>query len=151
MKVMCEIAALDEITRILGFVPRKIKVSPGGILMKTKIGVATVALVIAAIISGCAHGGRDYDQNAVKSFQIGVTTKQQVFDALGAPASVTQIDNKTIWSYAYVASNAFSGTKMQAFTAMFDENGIMTSKTIHNSGAGTDGGGVDTGMTPTPK
>ena len=105
------------------------------------------ALMVLAVITGCAHGGREYDQNAIKSFQIGITTKQQVFDALGAPASVTQVDNKTIWAYAYVASNAFSGTKMQAFSATFDEHGILASMTTHNSG--TDGG-VDTGMKPTP-
>ena len=118
--------------------------------MRTKVSLAVAVLFVVTIITGCAHGGREYDQNAIKSFQIGVTTKQQVFDALGTPASVTQVDNKTIWSYAYVASNAFSGTRMQAFSATFDERGIMTSMTTHRSGSGANGG-VDTGMTPTPK
>lgn len=83
--------------------------------------------MIFLIMLGCATTGKKVDWDVVKTFQIGITTIQEVEGKLGQPTSKSTTSESTImvWSWAY-----FSGSNVdsQMLGLKFNKEGILISK-----------------------
>lgn len=87
-----------------------------------------LALAVPLVL-GCATSGHKVDAAQVDAFQVGVATKDQVIAAFGRPTSfVNATDGSThlVWSWAH--ASAFGGAKAEAFTFVFDPQGILIRK-----------------------
>jgi hypothetical protein len=101
-------------------------------------------LVVLAGLSGCgALSGHPIDAAAVASFRAGETTEAQVRAALGAPNSITELNDGThVLGYAYTRVAARPETfipiigplvggadaKAQSVAFVFSQDGVLRSK-----------------------
>jgi hypothetical protein len=89
--------------------------------------------VLPAVIltTACATVGVKVDQTVLDGLQVGITTKQECLDRLGAPRATSVNSDGTsalIWSYAH--ANAFGVADSQSIHLIFDEKGILKNKTF---------------------
>lgn len=71
--------------------------------MTLKVFVTKFSLLFLLILSGCATintRGHEVDPDQLKKIKIDVTTKQQVAELLGTPATVSPFNNNT-WFYMF--------------------------------------------------
>lgn len=69
--------------------------------MTLKLNFLKFSLFSLVIISGCETidiRGHDVDADQLKKIKVGVTTKEQVTEALGTPSAVSTFGNK-VWFY----------------------------------------------------
>lgn len=99
--------------------------------------IITVAVLV---IGGCASAGKPIDVNALKQMEEGVTTKEQVRSALGAPASAgITSDGESYFMYLFTKTQikgesfipfvgAFVGgstSDIQTLQMWFTEDGLL--------------------------
>jgi outer membrane protein assembly factor BamE (lipoprotein component of BamABCDE complex) len=57
--------------------------------------LAVLACCVSVVLAGCYAAGRKVDQQALEQFQEGITTYEQVVEALGPPTNSVLNSNKT--------------------------------------------------------
>lgn len=109
-----------------------------------------LALVIAAMVAGCASSGRQFDTTYVNRIEEGKTTEQDVLAHLGPPESVSHTSTGKMLTYVYAEAkthplsvvpvvNIFfigsSKSKADALTISLDENGVVKHYATSSHGA----------------
>ena len=87
-----------------------------------KVVVVCVSLLLAACAT--THTGRDFRVETINGFETGVTTKEDVFEAIGRPWNqrVDFFGNET-WTYLYTAS------RVGKIPILFDSDMVMRKRT----------------------
>lgn len=71
--------------------------------------IVTIAALFA--LTACAQIGKGFDHTVVDTFKPGVTTKEEVFEALGKPLQGTQVANgDQAYRWAYTVGTPFGAT-----------------------------------------
>jgi hypothetical protein len=111
-----------------------------------------MAVMAAAMLSGCAASGVQVTQEQAQSFQVGRSTYADIVGALGPPTTVTTIasgQRYAVYSYAAVQSRpqnfipyigplvAGYDTKSSAVTFIFDPRDVLVSSSSTQSNMGT--------------
>lgn len=89
----------------------------------------------AALITGCASVGQDFDMAEVDRFQPGVTTIEQAKEKLGKPGSITNTANGEVgfvWSRSQVVMGA---GKWKSVGILFDKDGKMVRVVLRSESA----------------
>ena len=76
--------------------------------MKSTIRILVLATFLS-LVFGCAviKSGTDFDENIVKTFEVGVTTTDEILTKLGEPYQKTINQNgQEIWMFMYIESRA---------------------------------------------
>lgn len=97
-----------------------------------KLSILIPALVLT---TACATMGVKFDPAVMDSLQTGITTKKECLDRFGAPqATSVNSDGSSalIWTYAH--ATAFGTAESQSIHLVFDEKGILKTKTFSNTG-----------------
>ena len=89
----------------------------------------TGLLLITLVLTGCAlRMGKPFDTTYVKRIEVGTTTKEQILERLGPPASKGLKDGHPLWTYLYARVSLVGGSaKGTMLSIEFDEMGIVQS------------------------
>lgn len=90
--------------------------------------IFSVFAICVGLLFGCATGagdiGKDFDDSYVPKIQKNVTTKAEIRQHFGEPASVSTSTAGEIWTYQYTNAYATSYMKMSTY-------GLVNEKTIN--------------------
>ena len=110
------------------------------------------AVMMTAVLGGCAASGVQVTEQQAQSFQVGKTTYPEVVAALGEPTTVNSSSNGNrvaVYSYSSVASRPqnfipyigplVSGydTKSSAVTFVFDSKSVLREMTSSQNNMGS--------------
>lgn len=83
------------------------------------------ALVVLALIAGCASVGQDFDMTEVDRLQPGVTTLEQAKERLGKPHTITNSADGR-YGVTWIRSQAVIGSvSSKGVSILFDKDGKM--------------------------
>lgn len=83
-----------------------------------------VFMVVATLLIGCASRGQKIDHNTVNKIEIGITSKDEMYEMFGTPLSQSYGSEgklTMIWHYIYVGPFA-TNIKQQNLAVLFNEN-----------------------------
>ena len=99
-----------------------------------------IPLIVIAVVlnfSGCARVGYDFNEQNVRSIQIGKTTQSDIVSMFGNPWRKGIQDGVMMWTYGRYTYKVIGNTDAKDLVIEFDKDGKVSSYT-YNSTLGRD-------------